>query len=100
MTNIKQKLTQDNGTIICECERYILTQLPYVTGTDEAPYYTAMAIKDSDTANQDKEVPAYRITWDITNADAEDESEACDWDSPSDIKDQGERYDLTNRWII
>lgn len=100
MTNIKQKLAQDNGDITINNERYILTQMPYIDGTNEDAYYTARAIKDSDQPDEDNFIPVYQLIWDIINTETEDESEACEWDSPSDIKDQGERYDLTNRWII
>ena len=96
MENIKNKLAKDHGDYTFDGVKYYLVQAAYLDGETS----TAMAIKDSDTANQDNEVPAYRITWAIANPDAEDASEACDWDSPSAIKDLGERYDLTNRHII
>lgn len=99
MTNIKQKLTQDNGTIIFEGERYILTQMAYIAGTDDNPHYTAMAIRADAQPDADGWVPAYSIRWDISNPDAEEECDACDW-AHADHVDYRGAYNLTNRRSI
>jgi hypothetical protein len=51
---------------------YCLKQYPYLDGTNEAPIYTANGY--------DRAGNPMRLTWEITNSETEDESEACDWD--------------------
>jgi len=57
-----------------------LTQNAYVTGSLEAPYYTAHAL--------DKDGNEYEVRWKIICDDfdnLEDESNACNWAKPSSI---------------
>ena len=62
------QLEQDHGTLADG--KYYLTQDAYVE-TKET--YAAVAIDESGSA--------YWITWEITNPDAQDESDKCDWDN-------------------
>jgi len=84
------KMARENGSIQHEGQELALTQIAYADnmGTDGDIYYKAAAI---DRAGND-----YEINWDlkeeVKNRDVEkygyleDESEACDWDSPSDVR--------------
>ncbi len=54
-----------------------LQQEPYLDGTPDEPYFTALAIDEN--GNQ------YDIIWDIVNPESDDDGDRCDWDNPSDI---------------
>jgi hypothetical protein len=65
------ELNATNSTIIeVDGKELRTTQDPYINGD----VYMAAAV---DSANNE-----HRITWEITNPDTTDESEACDWDHP------------------
>lgn len=59
------------GTVKHGNEELVLTQQPYLNGTGENPVYKAAA--------QDAAGNQYMVTWQVTDANCEDESEACDW---------------------
>jgi len=75
---------------------YILCDNPYIDGTNEAPYYTALALlvghevitpDDVDGDEDDYRVGEYayyRVYWDIIPeyADEPDAWRHCDWDRP------------------
>ena len=69
------------SSVIFNCKEYALIQDAYVTGALANPYYTASAI--------DEQGNEYMVIWDIKDlenyAELEDESNACDWDNPSEI---------------
>lgn len=72
-----QELNAFNSTIVeVEGVEYRTTQDPYVS--DEGDTYQAHAL--------DAEGNEYLITWEVANGETEDESDACDWDSPINIK--------------
>ncbi|OPA76726.1 hypothetical protein BVG16_16275 [Paenibacillus selenitireducens] len=71
-----EDLNARNSTILTiEGEEYRTTQDPHIS--DDGETYQAHAL------NTDNE--EFLITWDITNNETTDESEACDWDSPIGI---------------
>ena len=69
-----------------------LTQRPYIDSIGSDPYYTALAI---DIQGND-----YTVIWDIIIDDPDswdDNSNMCDWDSPSEIFDKnGKELDVIN----
>lgn len=68
-----EELNRTNSTIIeVEGREYRTTQDPYIN--DDGSQYQAHAV---DVDNNE-----YIIVWEVTNAETEDESEACNWDEP------------------
>lgn len=69
------------SSVIFNCKEYALIQDAYVTGALNDPYYEASAI--------DEQGNEYMVIWEILDlenfAELEDESNACDWDNPSEI---------------
>jgi hypothetical protein len=73
MTQTFDSLTEQYGEYKdVDGTEYCLTQYPYLDGTNDNPHYTADGY---DFAGN-----PVRLTWEITNSETEDESEACDWD--------------------
>lgn len=58
-----------------------LTQSPYLTGTNEHPYYTATAIDDNEES--------YTVIWEITKMELfnSGDEDCCDWDSYTVYRD-------------
>lgn len=78
---IKENNMTNYGKVTYEGKEYILIQQAYIAGTNEEPYYLATAI--------DNEGNEYEVEWEL-NEDAglvEDESTACDWDRPVDVRE-------------
>lgn len=75
------------NTVKFEGKEITLTQEAYLTGTQEAPYYEA--------TGTDQEGNEVTVKWEIKpqwlsedgtlNGELEDESDACDWDSPVEV---------------
>lgn len=86
------ELGKQHGYIMYRGLRYALTQTAYITNGKPdwegkpTTHYEAMCIRTDASPNDRGIVPALKVYWDITNPDAEDESEACDWDDPSDMQ--------------
>ena len=106
MTNaLYQKLTHNYGSITCDGAEYLLLQNAYITGPLGAPYFEALAIKASDTPDEDGCVPVYDLTWYpytswLDDPDAQmDEGDACDWDNPDFIESAACYYDLATARI-
>lgn len=80
MTKLNE-LKNKYGSVRFNCREYVLIQDTYVTGALANPYYTASAIDEN--GNE------YMVVWEIKDlenfAELEDESNACDWDNPSEI---------------
>lgn len=74
-----QALIAANGDTTHDGIQYALTKMAYIAGTDDNPHYTAMAIRADAQPDADGWVPAYSIRWEISNPDAEEECDACDW---------------------
>ena len=77
------------GSVEFEGAKYILIQDAYLDneGYGEAAYF-ANAIKVGDTQDNGY-VPVYTVEWGIINPETEDEADACDWDTPADVRDDG-----------
>lgn len=58
-----------------------LIQSPYLTGTNEHPYYTATAIDNSGES--------YTVVWEISNHEAFEsgDEDCCNWDSYTVYRD-------------
>ena len=65
------------NTVTINSKTYTLTQDAYITGNGSRDYYRAHAV---DADNNE-----YYIIWDIVDAESDDESNACEWENPSDI---------------
>lgn len=79
MNNLKKEY----GTVRVDGVVVHILQLPYLDGDAyKAIGMTGYQIeKAGGIENVDLPCDAhYRLTWDVINPDAEDESEACDWD--------------------
>ena len=91
-------LTYIGGEIDADGEKYYLIEQAYIGGTNDDPHYTARAIKAAEVLSGADEFPVYSMYWVPLWLDEEepfegyyeDESNACDWDSPYDIRDNGE----------
>lgn len=71
------ELNESNSTIIVfEGKELRTTQNPYVG--DNGDTYKAHAVDQNDAE--------YEIIWDVSDPFTEDESDACDWDSPASVK--------------
>lgn len=77
---------------------YLPVREAYLAGTLEAPCYECYAIRVWDDPDEYDSVPLFKIFFEITNPEAEDESEACDWTEIFEAKEDGE-YDLANDCI-
>lgn len=86
-----EKLARNNGETNYNGEHYTLTQMAYLK--DDSTY-TALAIRSNDERDEDGYQTAYTITWSISNPEAEDEGDACDWDNPLDVTDEGILYNI------
>jgi hypothetical protein len=62
----------DYGEVNYQGKQLKITQQPYPDGTSDAPVYRASA-EDSDGST-------YRVMWPMTDPDADDGADACDWD--------------------
>lgn len=65
-------------TVIYQNKALKLMQEPYIAGTDDDAYYTAVA--------KDKQSREYIVRWEIINLDDMDESNACDWSQYAVVK--------------
>ena len=87
------------GTVTYKGKEYMLTQQAYITGTNEEPYYLANAIDsegneyevewylNKDTKEAYDEIERQRELGEVPNYSlVEDESNACDWDNPTEIR--------------
>ena len=71
------------GTIIKDDGELIdLTQQAYINqgGTPTSCWYEAHAVSRT-KKDDDGEPIEYRVTWEIINEDAEEEEDACDWET-------------------
>lgn len=88
------------GTVTYEGKEYRLMQYPYIAGAIENPHYLANAINsegkeyevewelNKDTKEAYNEIEIQKELGEIPNYSlVEDESSACDWDTPVDVKE-------------
>lgn len=64
-------------TITFKSKKLTLTQDAYITSNGVYNCYEALAV-DADGND-------YKVIWDILDAQCDDESNACDWSTPSNI---------------
>lgn len=84
-----EKMKNENGYFELDGKEYILTQQAYLDGTNDHPYYQAMAICTADKADEDGYQPAYKVIWNLLkNYDPEitEEDIACNWDEPDSLQ--------------
>ena len=84
-----------NGTIDATADHpaLVLTTQAYLDSAPGKTWYAAYAISQ-DGISTDGTAPVWRVEWDITNPDAENEEDACDWATPRSVKRVGGKYDL------
>lgn len=65
--------------IVFEGKEYKLIQEAYIDGTHDKPFYRANAVDDRGKL--------YEIRWSVKDnwEEIEDESEMCEWDSPTSV---------------
>ena len=76
------QLKDNNGNLL------VLMQDAYLSGTNDNPYYTALAVSEqacnrADAENEEPEA-SHQIIWPITHENPEecdDESNMCDWEN-------------------
>lgn len=71
--------TTDYGTVQTEKGTHVtLTQQAYPDGDGSSSWYEALG--------RDEMGNLYRVRWAIINAESDDQSEACDWEHPYEVK--------------
>lgn len=80
------ELASEHGTVEHEGKTLALYQDAYPTSDSDrhhelgSSYYAASAITREECEEYgDQAEPTHRVTWEITNPEAEDESDTCDW---------------------
>lgn len=68
-----EKMKIENGAVELNGEILVLLQQAYHNGNPTNPRYEAIAVN--------KEGEEYRVEWIITNQEAEEECDVCNWDS-------------------
>lgn len=94
-----EKMKLANGYFEQDGKEYILTQPAYMDGTQDAPYYQAMAFCTADKADEDGWQPAYECRWQLLedyDPECMEEDMACDWDEPDSVKERGE-YNIAKK---
>ena len=89
------------GSVEYEGEKYILLQDAYLEndGAYGDAAYFADAVKVGDTPDEGY-LPVYTVVWEIIDKETEDAGNACDWDTPADIRDSGATFDLEDGRIF
>ena len=94
------QLDKEFGTVTFEGHRYILAQQAYSDCLpDEDAYYEALALReDTDVDENGYATQAYMVKWYVPQSTLDyweeckesgvhiDESDACDWDSPDEVR--------------
>ena len=79
----------ENGSVTFEGTEYILADQAYASNTDGAIVYIADAYaveRDIMDYEVGGDLIQHRVTWDVIDGfDGDDESNACDWDSPVSV---------------
>jgi hypothetical protein len=71
-------------------KKITLTQEPYAQGGSVRAGYNSICELTAwyEAATEDADGNEYRVIWEISNPDAEDDSDACDWSTPWAILDE------------
>lgn len=96
-----EEMKQENGYIEINGREYILLAQaefqsdpkPWIDGWFFDNYYSALAICPDDETDEDGYQKCYKVRWEILDSydpECDGEDCACDWDSPSSIKELGE----------
>ena len=90
-----------NGTIDANDDHpaLVLTTQAYMDFAPGKTWYVANAISPAEI-RPDGTAPVWRVEWDITNPDAENEEDTCDWTTPRSAQRVGGEYDLRNARIF
>ena len=90
-----------NGTIDATAYHpaLVLTEQAYFDFSQGKTWYAADAISP-DEIRPDGTAPVWRVEWEITNPDAENEEDACDWEIPRSVKRTNCKYDLRSARIL
>ena len=84
-----------NGTLAATADHpaLVLTDQAYLDYDQHDTWYAAYAIS-ADDIRPDGTAPVWRVEWDITNPDADNEEDACDWTTPRSVQRVDSKYDL------
>ena len=90
-----------NGTIDATKDNpaLVLTTQAYMDFLPGKTWYAADAISPDEICT-DGTAPVWRVEWDITNQDANNEEDACDWATPRSVKRTNCKYDLCSARIF
>lgn len=89
------------GSVEFEGEKYILIDDAYIDGPVDDAAYFAYAVKAGEAPDDDRYLPLYTVEWEIINpATDDDESQACDWENPVDVRDDGATINLEDGHIF
>lgn len=95
-TKRKEVRTMTSTTITYDGKTYTLMMDAYAAYHRGENVYEALAICNTDIPDEDGLQPVYTIHWDILSDipvdDWVDESNLCDWDSPSEVYASGDEY--------
>lgn len=90
------KMMNENGGFEFEGRNYINTQQAYLSADSryqDPACFEALAICQQDEVDEDGIVPAYSVVWQTTEefraGDMDDFGDACEWDSPMEVKEIG-----------
>lgn len=105
LEDVLDEMRKSNGSFVDDYnDEYILLQQAYIDGTEDEPYFTALAINDNGGTNAYGLYPVYEVTWkplqEWLDGDRDDEGDACDWDEPDDIKETGAGWDPEDGQIV
>ena len=89
------------GTIDANAEHpaLVLTTQAYLDFSQGDTWYAADAISP-DEIRHDGTAPVWRVEWDITNPDANNEEDACDWATPRSVTRANCKYDLAGGAMV
>ena len=86
-----EEMKREFGSVEYDDKEYVLTQDAYCeyNANYDRTYYTALAVSANDKPDEYGFIPYYSVEWEIINPDDEDESNACDWNSPCNVRPSG-----------
>lgn len=98
LEDVLDHMRRENGSVVDDYnDEYILLEKAYIDGSQEAPYYTALAINDNAGSDSCGMYPVYQIKWnplqEWLDGDRADEGNACNWDDPDEIQQ------ISGEWI-
>lgn len=96
-----RKMIKENGHFSYDGNEYVLIEQAFYTVDErhyDDPCYSARAFR-LNTLTDEATARCYTVKWDIIDPD-EDESNICDWSSPSEVIENGFIYDVDQDRII